>query len=227
MHRAGRPRAAQAIVERLIKNGYRRARRKVANLPPVRWAWSGRYLLIFAIEAERAQPADPDDGLACNRLEHLEFFRQTERWLSREAFVDEARRRIEQGMRLYTAVRDGVLVHYGWLVPRQAEAHFSYVPETYRFPPGSAVLFNAYTHPAARGTGLHERSMRRRIADAAAMPGTRRIYTAIESHNAVSRAVAERVGFRCIDVLFEQVRFGHREQGRMPPADYFREVERQ
>lgn len=214
-------------MERLIKNGYRRARRKVANLAPVRWAWSGRYLLILAIKAEDAPPADPDDGLACNRLDDLQCFRQTERWLSREMFIDEARRRIEQGMRLYTAVRDGVLVHYGWLVPRQEEAHFSYVPETYHFPAGSAVLFNAYTHPAARGSGLHERSMRRRVADAAALTGTQRIYTAIESHNTTSRAVAERVGFRCVDVLFERVRFGHRQQGRMQPVEFFEQMERQ
>lgn len=213
-------------MERLIKNGLRRARRRLANLGPLRWAWSGRYLLVYRIDAESAPPAEPDDGLACNRLDHLERFRQTERWLSREDFVAEAHRRIEQGMRLYTAVRDGVLVHYGWLVPRQDEAHFSYVPEVYRFPPGSAVLFNAYTHPAARGTGLHERSMRRRVADAAAMPDTRAIYTAIESANAVSRAVAERVGFRCVDVLFERVRFGRRAQGRLCPAQFFGEWQR-
>lgn len=213
-------------MERLIKNGWRRARRKLANLAPLRWAWSGRYLLIYGMEADKAPAADPDDGLACNRLEDLQCFRQTERWLPREAFVAEARRRIEQGMRLYTSVREGVLVHYGWLVPRQDEARFSYVPRTYRLPPGTAVLFNAYTHPAARGTGLHERSMRRRVADAAALPGTRRIYTAIESHNAVSRAVAHRVGFECVEVLYERVRFGRREHGSMRPADFFQQVEK-
>ena len=210
---------------RLIKNQWRRARRKLAGLPPVRWAWSTHYLLIFRIEADDVQALGPDDGLACNDLAQLAYFRQTERWLSPAAFAEEARRRLADGMRLYTAVHDGVLVHYGWLVPRQDEAQFPYVAQKYRFPPGTAVLFNAYTHPAARGGGLHERSMRRRVADAAALPGTRHIYTAIESHNKVSRAVAERVGFKCVDVLFERVRFGHREPGRMTPAEFLGGIE--
>jgi len=209
-------------VARLIKDHWRRARRKLANLALLRWAWSTRYLLILRIDAETVPPADGDDGLACNDLDHLARFSQTERWLSREAFMDEARCRIAEGMRVYTALRDGVLVHYGWLVPRQDEARFPYVGQTYRFPPGSAVLFNAYTHPAARGTGLHERSMRRRVSDAAALPGTRHVYTAMESHNAVSRAVAERVGFRCVDVLFERERFGRRSSGRMTPEAFLR-----
>lgn len=211
---------------RLIKNQWRRARRKLANLAPLRWAWSTRYLLILRIEAGDAPPAGANDGLVCNDLAQLAHFRQTERWLSAEAFAAEARTRIADGMRLYTAVQDGVLVHYGWLVPRQEEAQFSYVAQRYRFPPASAVLFNAYTHPAARGGGLHERSMRRRVADAAALPGTRHIYTAIESHNQVSRAVAERVGFKCVEVLFERVRFGRRETGRMTPADFLYGIER-
>lgn len=212
-------------MQRLIKNVSRRARRKFANLPPVRWAWSDRYLLLLAIDAERAPQAESDDGFDCNNLEHLRCFRQSERWLPPDAFIAEARERITAGMRLYTAVRDGVLVHYGWLVPRQAQAKFPYVAQSYDFPDATAVLFNAYTHPCARGSGLHERSMRRRVADAARLPGTRHIYTAIESHNRTSREVAARTGFRCVDVLYEAVRFGSARRGRMSPDDYFSKVE--
>lgn len=212
-------------MRRVIKNTTRRVRRKLANLPPVRWAWSDRYLLLLAIEAERAPVADPDDGFDCNNLEHLRYFRQTERWLPPEAFIAEARARIGAGLRLYTAVGDGVLLHYGWLVPLQERAEFSYVSQSYDFPPGTAVLFNAYTHPSARGSGLHERSMRRRVSDAAHLPGIRQIYTAIESHNAPSRAVAARTGFRCAEVLYEVSRFGAVRRGRMTSEEYFRTVE--
>jgi len=212
-------------VRRLIKNTTRRARRKLANLPFMRWAWSDRYLLLLAIEAERAPVADPGDGFDCNNLEHLRYFQQTERWLSPEAFITEARDRIDAGLRLYTAVGDGVLLHYGWLVPLQEHARFPYVAQSYDFPAGTAVLFNAYTHPAARGSGLHERSMRRRVSDAARLPGIRHIYTAIESHNAPSRAVAARTGFRCAEVLYEISRFGAVRRGRMTSEEYFRTVE--
>lgn len=202
-----------------------RVRRRLANSRPLRWLRSERYLLVHAIEADAAGSV-AEDELRCNCIDDLQFFQQTERWLSRDAFVAEARRRIEQeGMRLYTAVQDGVLVHYGWLVPRQQRSWFPYVSQHYDYPEGSAVLFNAYTHPLARGTGLHTRSMRRRIADGAAQTGVRRVYTAIESHNRASRAVAARCGFVCVDVLFERIRCGRVERGRMSPETYFSTVE--
>ena len=99
---------------------------------------------------------------------------------------------------------------------------FPYVGQQYRYPEGTAVLFNAYTHPKARGTGLHERSVRHRVYSASQVPGVRRVMTAIESHNATSRAVMERVGFRCVDVLYERVRLGRITRGRMQPDAYFR-----
>lgn len=204
---------------------FEHVRRRAANLRLLRWLHSDRYLLLHAIEADTVGVL-AEDELRCNCIDDLLLFEQTERWLSRDAFMAEARRRIDQdGMRLYTAVRDGVLVHYGWLVPRQQRSWFPYVSQHYDYPEGSAVLFNAYTHPRARGTGLHTRSMRRRIADGAGQAGTRRVYTAIESHNRASRAVAARCGFVCVDVLFERIRFGRIERGNMPPQTYFSTVE--
>ncbi|ENO78178.1 GNAT family N-acetyltransferase [Thauera sp. 63] len=191
----------------------------------MRWLRSERYLLLHAIEVAQVRPVGADE-LHVNALDDLAYFQQTERWLPREAFVAEARRRIEEeGMRLYTAVEQRVLVHYGWLVPRQKRSWFPYVRQHYDYPEGTAVLFNAYTHPAARGTGLHTRSMMRRIADGAAQPGAHWVYTAIESHNQASRAVAARCGFKCVDVLFERIHFGRVQRGRMSPADYFTTIE--
>lgn len=204
---------------------FSRVRRRLANSRPLRWLRSERYLLLHAIEADAVDALDEDE-LRCNCIEDLQLFEQTERWLPRDAFVAEARRRIDQeGMRLYTAVSDGVLVHYGWLVPRQQRSWFPYVSQHYDYPEGSAVLFNAYTHPHARGTGLHTRSMRRRIADGAAQAGVRRVYTAIESHNRASRAVAARCGFVCVDVLFERIRCGRVERGHLSPETYFSTIE--
>jgi RimJ/RimL family protein N-acetyltransferase len=202
-----------------------RMRRKFANIRLVRWVRSDRYLLVYALAATNKLPALLDSGINCNRIEDLIYFEQTERWLSREAFVEEAHKRIVQGMKLYTSVINERLVHYSWLVPRQDRAWFPYVNQHYDFPSGAAVLFNAYTHPAARGTGLHSRSMRRRVADAAATAGTTRVYTAIESHNSTSRAVAAKVGFVCVDVLYEITRLGRVRRGRLAPEVYFSLVE--
>lgn len=202
----------------------RRLWRRLLNSRPVRWLYSERYLLLHAIDAHQVG-STPADELHVNRLEDLAYFEQTERWLSREAFVAEAGRRLQEGMQLYTAVADNCLLHWGWLVPRQQSSWFPYVNQHYAYPEGSAVLFNAYTHPRARGTGLHTRSMRRRIADGAAQPGARWIYTAIESHNQASRAVAKRCGFKCVMVLYERIRCGRVQRGQMTPKDYFHDLE--
>lgn len=202
-----------------------RALRRIRNSGPVRWLRSDRYLLLHAIDASQVKPVQADE-LHINALEDLAHFEQTERWLPRDTFIAEARRRIDdEGMRLYTAILGDRLVHWGWLVPRQQRSWFPYVQQHYDFPERTAVLFNAYTHPAARGTGLHTRSMMRRIADGAAQPGARWVYTAIESHNKASRAVAARCGFTCVDVLYECIRFGRVQRGRTTPDDYFKTIE--
>jgi hypothetical protein len=200
-------------------------RLRLAKTAAVRWFHSDHYLLLHAVEADLAPSAPDDDDLHCNRVEDLALFEQTERWLPPDTFVAEARRRIKEGLRLYTATDDRRLLHYGWLVPRQEEAWLPYVRQHFRFPPGTAVLFNAYTHPAARGRGIHERSMRRRVCDAAKLPGTQWVFTAIESHNAASRIVAGRVGLRCVLVLYERVRLGRVTRGRMSPEVYLATVE--
>jgi L-amino acid N-acyltransferase YncA len=228
MTRAGRkdsPRNSAARTRSSWQSFSSRVVRRLKNLQVVRWVRSERYLLLYAVESEAAQPASRDDGLRQNRLEDLALFEQTERWLSREAFISEAQKRVGNGAKLYTAVSGDRLVHYGWLIPRQKEAWFPYVQQKYVFPPGSAMLYNAYTHPDARGTGLHQRSMRRRIFDAARQAETRRVYTAIESGNLASRAVASRVGFKCVDVLYERIRFGRVERGRLSPEEYFAAIE--
>lgn len=204
----------------------RRAYRRLLNSDFVRWIHSERYLLLHAIEARQVEQAVHDE-FNVNSVTDLACFRQTERWLDAGTFAAEARRRTEkERMQVYTVAADGVLLHYGWLVPSQQRSWFPYVQQHYDYPPGTAVLFNAWTHPAARGTGLHTRSMKRRIADGAAQPGARWIYTAIESHNRASRKVAARCGMKCVDVLYERISFGRRERGRLSPATYFSSVER-
>lgn len=201
-----------------------RLKKRVSNAGYVRWFYSDRYLLLHAIDAGLVKPVVSDE-FHINCLEDLELFEETERWLSREQFIIEANRRIEKGMQLYTAVSGDVLIHWGWLVPLEEYSWFPYVSQRYEYPDGAAVLFNAYTHPRARGTGLHTRSMMRRIADGAARPGIQYVYTAIESQNRTSRAVAARCGFKCVNVLYERIRLGKVQRGSITPGEYLESVE--
>jgi hypothetical protein len=192
------------------------------HLPARRWLFSDHYLMVWAIDRAHALPPDDDDGLHRNSTADLELFEQTERWLSPQAFAAEARRRLDDGLHVYTAVQGRRLVHYVWLVPLQAKAWFPHVGQEYLFPPGTAVMFNDYTHPAARGHGLHQRSMRRRIWDSLQRPEIEWVYVATESHNHASRKVATRAGLRCMDVLYEHCRLGKVQRGRIDPEQFLR-----
>ncbi len=205
----------------ILSNGMlARVVRKFCNVRAVRWLRSSRYLMVLSISAADAQSPEMNDGFSCNCAADLALFEQSERWLSAGEFAREANRRMAEGLKVYTAVHEGRLAHYCWLVPLQERAWFPYVSQHYDFPPGTAVMFNDYTHPSARGLGLHTRSMRRRIWDAVHKPGIQQVYVAIETHNMASRKVASKVGLRCIEVLFETVRLGRTQCGRLSPEAY-------
>lgn len=70
------------------------------------------------------------------------------------AFLRDAMGRLERGEHVYTCVRDGRLVAFGWLAE------------------GSTVPYDCYTHPRYRRLGLHQAMMRQAMAEAAAVPGT-------------------------------------------------------
>jgi len=160
------------------------------NMPLARWIYKDRQLVIFRIvrrtDLARANPAAV---VRRDDWSHLEKFEVTERWLTREAFLGTAAERLSQGEHVYTIADAERLLSYGWLVPRQEASWLPAVEQELRYPPGAAVMYNAYTHPAARGRGYNGLVTRARIADAFLEFGAKAVYTAIEPCNlAATRA---------------------------------------
>jgi CelD/BcsL family acetyltransferase involved in cellulose biosynthesis/GNAT superfamily N-acetyltransferase len=150
---------------------------------------------VYRLPALGKPSVPEEDGIVCNRIGHLLQFAQTEPWLSRQSFLARALKRLENGERIYTIAEDGLLLHYGWLCDRQKESFFTEVEAGFTFPDNSAVLYDYYTHPAARGQGYYQRSIARMIADASAVPGTEWIYISVLADNGASRHVIEKLGF--------------------------------
>jgi CelD/BcsL family acetyltransferase involved in cellulose biosynthesis/RimJ/RimL family protein N-acetyltransferase len=142
--------------------------------------------------------AVPDDGssIARDRFEDLACYVPAERWQPTTAvFLQTAMDRLEKGEHCYTYAENGVLAHYGWLVERQESTYMEEVGQSWRLPPGSAVLYGFYTHPRCRGRGLYAAALRRMIRDASARPDLSDIYIGVRADNGPSRRVIERVGF--------------------------------
>jgi GNAT superfamily N-acetyltransferase len=127
---------------------------------------------------------------------------------SRQAFLSGALSRIDAGVHPYTVVRDGVLVHYGWLTARTKQSFITEVQHAYDYPPNSAVMWDFYTRPSHRGQGLYSQSMKQILADASKIPGTDYIYIAVLADNVASRKAIERAGFQYHESLTKTMRFG-------------------
>ena len=159
-------------------------------MPLARWIHSDQQLVIFRIvrptDLARANPVSP---VRRDDWSHLEKFEATERWLTREEFLGTAAKRLSEGEHVYTIVDTERLLSYGWLVPRQEASWLPAVEQELRYPPGAAVMYNAYTHPAARGRGYNRLVTKARIEDAFLEFDAQAVYTAIEPHNfAANRA---------------------------------------
>ena len=82
--------------------------------------------------------------------------------------------------------------------------------ERWEAEPGTANLYDFYTHPEARGRGYYAQALRQIVAESARRPAVRQIVISVLHDNAPSRAVIEKVGFLHHESL----------SGRpLPPAD--------
>ncbi|QID18537.1 GNAT family N-acetyltransferase [Nitrogeniibacter mangrovi] len=184
-----------------------RVLRRVLKSRPIQWVYSDHVLGIFSLDCRAAECA-PHPDVHRNVERDLDQFEQTERWLTRAAFLQEARHRIDQGVWCYSCANGGRLEHYCWVNPCQDSAWFPFVSQRYDFPPRSTVLYNAYTHPAARGKGLYRKVLETICADARDVTGAQHVFAAVENGNVVSENALRAVGFRCVDRLRRRMRFG-------------------
>jgi RimJ/RimL family protein N-acetyltransferase len=123
-------------------------------------------------------------------------FNPVESWQNKTQFLTEARERIERGERVFTHADGETLLHYGWFAPDQKESFFSEIQQRYQYPPGSAVLYDFYTDPDARGRGFYRSNLLQMLQRAAAETGIKQIYISVNADNGASRHVIESVGFQ-------------------------------
>ncbi|MBU2709920.1 GNAT family N-acetyltransferase [Zooshikella harenae] len=141
-------------------------------------------------------------------------------WQDRYRFTREALQRIEQGEIPYTYADQSTLLSYAWLIPNAKQAFFNEVQQGMFFPPQSAVLYDSYTHPPARGQGLHQLSMQQRIHDAFSIHHAKQLFIVVTATNNVSRHVIEKYGFEYIGSLYYHRRFNKEEKINRLPSIY-------
>ena len=163
---------------------------------------------VYSMSREAALSLPAESRMHKDDLSSLLEFRADSGWRSRQLFLSESLKKIEKGEHVYTLVADGMLAHYGWLIEEQRTNRFPEVGLECAFPAGTAVLYDFFSHPAARGKGYYQSSLRQMARDAANLPGTQRILISVMADNGPSRHVIEKVGFQYIGSLFLEQKLG-------------------
>lgn len=126
-------------------------------------------------------------------------------------FLRESLRRLENGQTVFTHADSGRLLHYGWIIPCTEEAGSEY-GHRYAFAEPAAVLWNGYTHPAARGRGLHQASLRARASFIATEQLAPNIISGVRANNGPSRHNNEKLGFEHVGSAWFRRRLGKSER---------------
>lgn len=172
--------------------------------------WHRRELRIYVCDAARIATLPRTGRCARDRWDDL---RACEAWsyehMTRDeylAHLDERRR--TPGNHLYSLVEDGTLVHYGWLISRQERAPDAALGLVFRPPPGSAALWDYFTHPRARGRGLYRETLGQCLHDAVEIDGASQVFIYVDAANTVSEHAIRKVGFQYYGSLVLERRLG-------------------
>ena len=153
-------------------------------------------------------------------LDDLKYYeRSSKEQQPPDVYRTQAVERTAQGFHLYTFVEEGRLLHYAWLIERQTRGEDGWVDQVYFPPPDTAVLFDHFTHPLARGRGLYFQALCRLLHDARQIEGARQAYVTVFASNGASRHVIEKAGFQHEGSLFKERRLWWSKRYAVSPSD--------
>lgn len=173
-----------------------------------RWIYSRDESRVYLVGKADAQRMQHSNLMRRDSLGDLIYFAPVEHWQDRQSFLRESLQRMERKHHCYTRVEEGRLVHFGWIEEKQEQAEFPEVRQKLSLPAGTAVLYDFYTDPGARGRGLYKAAMSQMLRDAAGTAGVERMMIAVLARNAPSRKAIEGLGFQYVFSLYRYVWLG-------------------
>jgi Acetyltransferase (GNAT) domain len=169
--------------------------------------WYCRELRIYRYPLDESPPLVLPTIFRRNCLDDLRYYEcSAKEQQTPDVYRRMAVERRAQGFHLYTFVEGGRLLHYAWLIERQTRGEDGWVDQVYFPPPETAVLFDHFTHPLARGRGLYYQALCRLLHDARDVARARLAYVTVFGSNLPSRHVIEKVGFQHQVSLFKERR---------------------
>jgi RimJ/RimL family protein N-acetyltransferase len=175
---------------------------KVSRLRPsyVMWKfriWKGVYreFRIYRIEPTSKEGFHTDERVNCNSLSDILLFEPSETWQTRDGFLSDTLKRLEQGELAFTIRIKKYLAHWGWMVVNQTESYISEVKQKVTFPSQSIVLYDFYTNPNFRQQGLYRSTISHMVSEAFGLYQAQYVYILVLADNRPSRNIIETLGF--------------------------------
>lgn len=160
---------------------------------------------VYTMDAADIGAIPTADIMRRNCLSDLLCYEPTEAWqMTPSEFHREAIHRLGNNCHVYTKIENARLVHCGWLGERQTVSRISEVDQTLELPPDSVVLFDFFTHSAARGRGFYQSALRQMLHDAVNISKAQQIFITVAADNLASRHSIEKIGFKHFRSLFQR-----------------------
>ncbi len=119
---------------------------------------------------------------------------------------------MENGLKHYGYVENGILITSAWATIHQKKAHLGDVKQDFLFPPKSCAIFEAYTHPNARRRGLYKACMSKMAEDLINLNGAQQVYGFVTPDNIGPVKVLSSLGFKHTRTLVYDRAFGKEEK---------------
>jgi CelD/BcsL family acetyltransferase involved in cellulose biosynthesis/ribosomal protein S18 acetylase RimI-like enzyme len=161
-----------------------------------RQLWRHVELRVYLLDLAEIEPPTCPGRFRKNSIQDLVCFEPGEKWQSRQQFLRSASQRLQAGETAYTYGEHGRLFHCTWLVPLQEKTFLNAVGMEFVLPPGTAVLYDAYTDPSQRGRGLYRDCIRQILIDLTDNSNASKAMMCVQADNGPSRHVIESLGFR-------------------------------
>ena len=197
-----------ADVYAMTSSGFDHLRSPVVAWRAIRTrVWSRLELCFYSYVIKESLDLPRTTVIQRDRMEDLRYYERTDRdQMSPDAFLTESQRRRDLGNHLYTLVRDGRLVFYGWLVDRQERSEDPLMGQVFFPPEDAAVVFDCYVHPLARGRGLYAQALHHMLNDARALSRAGQVCMAAFADNLISNHVIRKIGFRYMGSFIKERR---------------------
>lgn len=202
------PERVRAAASRMLELKSRWGRMKPTDLIKAavgeikRVCWHTEELAIYSCElVSRREPA-ASPGMARDRLSDLWAYSPSDASQPPiSQFMKQALENLEAGHHVYTRLREGRAVQYGWLMRPQNDKALTVRGHEILLPPDSVLLTEFYTEA---GEFFTPDFLSRMLFEASDIFGAKRAFICVSAKNHAQREVIENTGFRYDYSLFRK-----------------------